>query len=314
MHWGEEELWQKAKAMHANAGASNREEPLFAFWHALCLELLARAALAHCHPSLLADVGPSSDGNNLLYACGITPKVKNFTPVSVKTKTVFSRCEKIIEAFTVEEEKFCNDFMNKRNEEIHTGGPGFAGYETGEWLADYYRVCKILLKHQGKTLEMLFGADETKAAEEMIAAAQETNKKETLDAISAAKKNYAALSPEEQSSRGASAKKDRRIYFRKKVLPLNCPACGNECPVLCEPIRAGETRLQDGEIVQEMVVLPVKLDCSVCGLELKGHAQLHAAGLGGQRSMNEVQDPVKYHDIDIGEYIADYYEPEYDNE
>jgi len=45
--------------------------------------------------------------------------------------------------------------------------------KTGVWLADYYRLCQILLGALGKELGDLFTDEEAGAAETMIAAAAE---------------------------------------------------------------------------------------------------------------------------------------------
>jgi len=320
MSWSEEDLWQKAKLFISYASDFDREDSLFALWSVLGLELLARAALAHVHPCLLADIRNNDEmGENLLHACGIPSEQE---PVSVKAKTVFARCTRVVKDFGPAEKLFCNELMRRRNVELHTGAPVLEEYSTSEWLARYYAVAQLLLVHLGRSLADLFGTSEAKVADEMIRAADDKLKKVTLDAISAKKKEFAALSEVEQARRRADSKNGAKPVGAALLARMGdysrsekCPSCGETCRISGKGVQAGTPKLdEDGDVVINVTVMPVKLECKCCGLLLDGHAQLHAAGLGGQFTSKEVQDPVEFHNIDLGEYLADYYEPEYDNE
>ena len=78
-------------------------------------------------------------------------------PRSVPAKTVFSRCQVIIPEFTENEFNKTMTIMERRNEELHSGTLGFEALKTQFWLADYFRICKILLAFQERTLEDWFG-------------------------------------------------------------------------------------------------------------------------------------------------------------
>jgi hypothetical protein len=186
--WDVDVLWEKTKLYVARAAGEEQEGPLFPFWSILALELLARSVLASVHPALLAE--PQKDGAHLLYAFGYgQPK----PPRSVGAATVFRRCAVVVEDFTEGDTNGAIALIDLRNEELHSGGTPFAGLKTGVWLADYYRLCQILLRALGKDLDELFTENEAKAAETMIAAAAEALETEVKQYIADTRKAFEAL-------------------------------------------------------------------------------------------------------------------------
>jgi transcription elongation factor Elf1 len=310
VHWDHEGLWQKAKLYAHHATASEREGSMFPFWATLSLEFLARATLSSINPCLLAD---PTEGDNLLYACGFP---SNRPPVSIKAKTVFLRCQRLVPNFTEEEFKFCMSLVQRRNEELHTSAPAFEDFPTKAWLARFFRVCSLLLAAQRFSLADLFGETEARAASEMVNADEKQNKKEALDLISAASKSFKSKAQDDVSKLKIEFLSWFKEHKPKLSLLAACPACGEKCLLFGERIGSSEPRLEDDKIVQETAVLPTKLRCPFCGLRLESHALLHGAELGGQYSVKECPDPVKFHGIDPLDYFdpADYYDADYNNE
>jgi hypothetical protein len=94
MNWSAESLYGKARLYAHRAHNESIDSSLFGFWMSLSLELLARAALAHIHPALLAD---PKEPDNIQYAFGIVPKG---VPKSIQAKALFARCSVFIADFT----------------------------------------------------------------------------------------------------------------------------------------------------------------------------------------------------------------------
>jgi|SRR6266566_4520869 len=306
MSWSYDSLWQKTKLYVQRALEAEREGPLFPFWAILALELLGRATLAKVHPALLAD---PQQGENILHAFGYGA-AKN--PKSVPAKTVFLRCKEIVPNFTEQDFKICMGMIERRNEELHAGAPAFEDLPTQLWLADYFRLCQLLLSFQELTLVDLFGQEEASAAEEMIQAAEEQAIKKANQAIEEAKKQFLLLSDEEQQDEkkfGGDLANLRRDSLGKLV---ECPACAAQAVVSGKQIRANEPELVDDMIVREVIALPTKLDCYSCKLTLRGYGELHAAGLGGQYAVKESYEPLQYYSADLDP--ADYNEDEYGND
>lgn len=163
MNWSEDLFWNKATLYMARASSEQREGPLFAFWSILGLELLARAALAKVHPVLLAD--PLEGGDTIFYALGYGATKP---PKSIPIRTVLARCQRVVPDFTKTEVDLCITWVNRRNEEVHTGAAAFEGWSTGLWLAEFYRICSLLVRFQGKELADLFGDEEGNGAKVMI--------------------------------------------------------------------------------------------------------------------------------------------------
>jgi len=311
MNWSQESLWSKATLYMARASSEQREGPLFAFWSILGLEILARATLAKVHPVLLAD--PLEGGDNVFYALGygaIKP------PKSIPIKTVLTRCQRVVPDFTKNEFDLCMVWVGRRNEEVHTGAAAFEAWSTGLWLAEFYRICNLLVRFQDKELAELFGEDEASGAQVMITSLEDEKKKVSLDAISSAQKAFDKLGSEEKSSQRAKAEQwtaELRVRFKKII---SCPACGSPGALIGKRVTSTEPRLIETDIVQETVVIPTSFRCVACGLQLEGHNLLHPAELGGQFVVRELRDPVEYLDIDVMDYFdpSDYFGEEYGNE
>jgi len=302
--WSHESLWLKTRLYAKRAADEPREGPLFGLWSAMTLELLARSALAFVHPALLAD----PRGDDVLYSVGF-PSSK--APRSIAAHTVVSRCQAVVKGFTEAEAKFCNEVMGRRNAELHSGALAFEGLRPEAWLADYYRVCDLLLRAQGKTLGRLFGGDEARAARRMIAAAAADIRKRVLDSISAHRTQFELLTDDEKTERR------RALGMLVLRLPPNalrvlCPACGSYDYVEGKAVRPTRHRLDGDQVVIETVALPVRFECRTCGLRLLGHGALHAAGMGGQYTHREEWDAFEYYDT--GDAPAEYYEDEYGND
>ncbi len=80
--WSKDALLAKAQRYSELMLAYPHDDWRFAFWSTLLLELLARAALSHISPVLLAD---PKDWNNAYHALGFSPKASKFAPEVDKT-------------------------------------------------------------------------------------------------------------------------------------------------------------------------------------------------------------------------------------
>ncbi|CAI3955270.1 unnamed protein product [Commensalibacter communis] len=56
---------------------------------------------------------------------------------------VLKLCESLIPNFLAEDLKFATAFVNRRNEELHTGASSFINNKHSEWLYGFYKCCKI---------------------------------------------------------------------------------------------------------------------------------------------------------------------------
>lgn len=303
MNWSKDALLNKARLFIERGFASDRESALFPFWSVLALEQLARASLAHVHPSLLAD----PQGDNILYACGFHTD----TPKSVGAKTVYSRCNRVVENFTKAEYDFCMSLTYLRNEELHSGHAAFEDLPTSQWLARYYRVCHLLMSHMGLELSDLLANDEVKAATTMLLADEETVRSEVKEAIGRARVTFEGRAEADRASALATAEESAKKHRSWGGLTATCPACGAEGCLDGEDVSVSETRLEDDLLRWEQVVLPTKFECLACELRLEGYERVEAAGLGGHRTREHWDDPVDYYGQRA---IEAYMEPDYGND
>lgn len=300
--WDEQLLWTKAKSYIDLALESDRESWLFPFWSTLALELLARAALSHIHPTLLASTS-ERDGKHLFYALNRVPKAKTYIPKSIDSADVFSRCEEILEDFTKEHHLFCTGMIGRRNEELHSGGAPFVDLNVQAWLPRYYECCTIFLEFIGKNLIDFIGKQEAGAAEKMIKALSDDAAKEVTGEIKAFKKVWES---KEKSAQVVAAKKASEASLRIHGHVVPCPACGSKALLHGEEVSGLPSQIDGDMIVARTVMLPVVFKCVACGLTIKGHNKLHAAGLGSTFTRTVRVDPVDYYGLE------EPYEPEPD--
>jgi hypothetical protein len=315
--WDFDLLWNKTKLFVARATTEEREGPLFPFWSILALELLGRSALAAVHPALLAD----PEGRHLLYAFGFGQPER---PRSVPAATVFRRCAVVIEDFTEADAKGTLALIALRNEELHSGNSAFATLPTSAWLADYYRLCQVLLRSFDRDLEDLFGDDEAAAAQTMVDAAAEELESEVNELVATRRRAFAELEAGEAAVLGEQATEQALTLFQRtqfvtgqagKLIP--CPACDTPAWLTGELVRSGHPRAGEDAIITEVVKLPTRLQCFACELDLEGHGRLHAVGLGGMFTHEFAEDPASFYDIqfDISEVdLSQYFADDYGNE
>lgn len=284
-----------------------RDDDLFPFWASLSLELLARATLSHVSPVLLAEA-VEPDGRNLLHALGLTPKIKNFVPKSLQTSDVLTRCEQVVPNFTKDLEIFCRGLTNKRNEELHSGSLPFAQLQNHTWLPRFYEAATVFLKFQSKTLSDFVGPEEATAAEKMLTAVADEAAKSVQKLINAHLEVWKNKNQIERDALALSAKNAARPWRGHVV---DCPACGSQALLNGEEIRQQAPVLENEELVVRSLMLPNELVCEACGLTVRSHNQLYAAGLGSQYTNTATFDPVEFY---AEQHEPNDGEPEFNNE
>lgn len=322
--WSYDSLYNKAQLYVQRALDSERNSALFPFWASLSLELLGRATLSKIHPVLISD---PRDGSNILHAFGFTPK-KN-PPKTVGAKTVFLRIQIMLDEFTEQNEKFCQSFINMRNEELHTGTPIFDTLSTNVWLTDFYKSTKVLLAFQELELKDFLGQEEADIAIEMIDAFNEKLKTEVLGRISKFSDVFKALETSEIEERTVGLKKKNQSYiFKEKLFNkyrfIECPSCKNEAILIGKFISQSEPKVKEDSIQVNHNILPIGLKCFCCSLKLNNSGEMAQTNFGGQFSIEESIEPLEYYDIEIDpieelksegytlDDLADHFEPDFD--
>jgi len=258
----------------------------FGLWASLTLELLARAALSHVSPTLLAN---RKDWRNVHHALGHPATSVKFVPSSALSSDVLAILNEIVPAFTSELFEACVKALVRRNAELHTGEDAFAGIGTSEWLPYFYMSCKVLLESMGKKLEDLF--DDPKSAQDLITSLQDWAAKAVWGEIESHGKLWAGKGKEEQQAQFGQATSwaTRMAGHRTK-----CPACGS--PALVRGSRHGDVSTEIGEdtVVQKQTMLPSSFECVACKLKISGISKLSACGLGDAFTATSTFSPATF--------------------
>lgn len=297
-----EALWVKAKlfinrAMDEDEFRSFDEQSL---WAALALELLAKAALARVSPFLIAE--PTEDGANLLIASGLLEGEARF--ISLRAKTLFSRCQKAFRPFNMTEASI---ITNARNEYLHGSAIGFTAIPQQAWWPRFWAQAAVLITALDKDIEDFVGFDR----QDIVLRHLEQNAKNveyrTETFIERAKQRLLQYRSGNLSARIAAEWKsgyDRRaglLYSDDAI----CPACGDEGVLEGDSIIETETHWEqnsefDADLIVTHTIGSDYFSCETCHLILDGFEYIEQAGL--PEVFSAEGDP------------ADYYEAEYGND
>ena len=286
--WSRDALLAKAQRYAEEMLMHSRSDWHFGLLSTFVLEFVGRAALAKVSPTLLAE---PKDWNNLYFSLGFTPTATKFIPRSIEVTTVFARLREILPAFTPELEGFAAQHLNRRNEELHAGSAPFDGLKT-TWLPTYYETCSVLLISMGESLSFLFGPNETKVAETLIAASKDESAKAVMKSIAAHKTVWESKDANERTKLTGQAS---TWATRPTGHRLLCPGCSNDALVTGTPISAPLRKLDGDLIVETQEYLPAKFECVACQLKISGLSHLSACGLSSTFKRTFTYDAADYY-------------------
>ncbi|WP_329474981.1 hypothetical protein OG555_25045 [Kribbella sp. NBC_01484] len=276
-----EALWIKAK-LFLNRAMDDEDARAFderALWASLALELLAKAALARVTPALIAD--PSEDGINLLIASGLVEGDPRF--LSVRAKTIFSRCQRAFKPFNAKEAEI---FTSARNEYLHSSGIGFATIPPRAWWPRYWSLVIVLIAALEKELEELVGADRQQEVEDHLAQNTKNIEHRTETLIERAKLRLAQFRGGTLPAKVAAEFRpgfDRTAGLRYRE-PETCPACGEMGTLEGDEVSNTEIeyeQVDDYDFVPT-VTLTIESEffsCPTCQLVLDSYELINQAGL-----------------------------------
>lgn len=303
--WSDDALLIKAQRyceqMHLHAPSDWQ----FALWSCFTLEFLARAALSHVSPALLAD---HRSWHNTYYALGHMPNASKFTPKSISVADVLSRLGEIYPTFSSDLVAFCVAHVARRNSELHSGDSPYEGLKQSTWLATYYKASAILLGTMKKELADLFGADAAILATKLIESAAD----EAAKAVSGKIKSHRTVWNEKEAGEKSLLQKQAEAWATKhNGHRVKCPACGTIAILQGEPISPPSVTLEDDFIVEKQQYLPNKFECVACSLKISGLSYLGEAGLSDVYIRKTEYDPAEYYapDEEWTEYEDDNNEP-----
>ena len=297
-------LWLKAK-MFLNRAMDEQDVRPFderALWATLALELLGKAALSRTSPVLIAE--PTEEGTNLLIATGLLEGEAQF--VSVRAKTVFTRCQRAFRPFSSDEAaKLCN----ARNEYLHGATPGFTNIPEDGWWPLFWRQAVILNGAIDRDIADLVGGDRENIVEHHLDQNRKNIEHRTEMLIEQArtrlKQHHAGSLPAKiakQWSPGISQTAGLRYTEN-----AHCPACGKTGTIEGDDVEDRslehhQVDEHDWDTTVELTIYSEYFSFSNCRLVLDRPELLETAGIDSTFAVDGTED-----------YIA-HLEPEYGND
>lgn len=302
-----EPLYNKSKVYIERAIAQQAGGDMAAcqLWASLALELLGKAALARIHPVMVAD---PQHVDSLFAACG-----RSFSSArkSIMATTVFERLTHVTKHFQKTDQDFCMSMANRRNAELHSGELPFVGMREGAWVPKFWRVIKIILEAQGKTLPDWIGPSESAKAEVAIKVVK------TADTVNgkflAAQKLFEEANSSEEAKNLVRASThflniSWQSHFGQLQVdafaPHRCPVCGCEGAVggefWNEEVSSAEREDEPWMELVEATYVTSGFRCAACRLKLDGREELDLAGIDEEFVTTEEREPD--------------YEPDYGND
>ena len=294
IEWSSDTLWSKAQVYTKLAFEADPSSPLFPLLASFSLEMLGKSALSNIHPALIAD--PRQEGAAILYAFGVPTK----DPKTIVAKTVFNRLRQIVPEFNDDDESYCVLMAERRNKELHTGELSYQNYGTGAWLAEYYRVVKVLCVFLGRDLSDLLGPARAAEAAQITLGEAARVKADVSRRIADRKRAMADLHVHELQQRRIEHEPKNHWRYQSPGWVFRstpCPSCES-----AGSLHLKETGERPPEIVEDAIYVdtiysPREFSCAVCGLKLSGTQELRVAALADEIIRSSESTPTEYFDI-----------------
>jgi hypothetical protein len=302
--WSAEAFLIKAQRYVDEMQSTSPDDWKYVLWSTFTLEMLARAAVAHVSPALLAD---SRDWHHVYYSLGFQPTQSRYVPRSAGIGTVLNILGELDSSFDTDFQSFVGMHMERRNEEVHTGATPLDALGSSRWLPRFYEGCSVLLRFMGREPADLFGSAEATRAAALIEAARDESAKAVQKHVRMSAAAWTAKQDDERAILSAQAELWASRHFGHCVV---CPACGSPALVTGEAMAPPHQAINDDVITETQQYLPSHFECVACGLKIGGLSQLIAAGLGDTFIATSTFDAV---DLYQPEDPYPGYEPDYND-
>lgn len=279
------QLYLKAKLFIARSvrASNDGDADEAALWAACALELLAKAALSKLNPLLVAH--PDDDGKSLLAAAGVATGSSGVK--TIPAKATFARAAR---AFPPFDRQAADEMARNRNDELHSGVPGFDALPADVWFAQYWAQAHILLAALDKEVADFVGSSHQKVVEEHLVRNQQFVTQRVTALLERARQRFAM-------SQGPDATRQTLLDLRSAIERaeavagsysifggyVQCPACAGDALIAGEDIVSSEIEYDYDDFsalpIESGLVLTEALGCEQCGLALDGQALVVAAGI-----------------------------------
>lgn len=304
-------LMGKSKAFIRKAlvAKGNGDHADYQLWASLSLELLAKAALAAIHPSLIVDV--QKNPNAILSACGIEVNARVAT---IGADTAYIRLKHTAAPrFNHAVYEACKGMADLRNAHLHSGELPFDGRAADAWESGFWHACEVVLDSIKSSLDEWLGGTNAQEPKAIIVAAAQAKKAAAKERIAESARNFIErVSKAKDREQLIEKSKHLRpsLYWDTFKRPLDnhwlekCPACSALAVAGGDKTYerlADDQDYEDGgwELV-DIGYATEELHCPTCELNLWGEDELEAAGI----SLEHVEQEER--EIE--------YEPEYGND
>ena len=255
----------------------------YQLWGSLALELLAKAALAAVHPSLIVDT--KKNENALLNAAGIEVIVRVAT---ISADAAYIRLKHVAAPrFNNHVYEACKGMADLRNVHLHSGELPFEGRPNNVWEGGFWHACEIILEAMNSNLDEWIGVSPAKETRNLIRAVSEAKYEAAKRRIIEAKERFEEQFPKQTARTELITKSHAKPPLYKHLRLLldrhwteTCPACESSATVggdkIYECLSDEQTGAEEGYEFVDLTYSIEELYCQTCGLRLEGEDDLRA--------------------------------------
>ncbi|MCA3696454.1 hypothetical protein [Aquidulcibacter sp.] len=299
MSWSKDNYLTKASLYWGKATSNQRDSLEYFLYFALFAEHVIRATLVHVNPVLNA----AKDDESVLYGAGISATT---APKTVELSKAVSWLKRLIPNIGDEEFKAIALLIEFRNTEFHDDTSRFD-------LAVLTKIipqCQVFITRLfdfSETDAVLVIGDGDAAQFKAIAAAKNEDRiRRVKSMIEVTKDRFYHLSKEDQEQK----RQDGHLKFKSLVMTSGrhlkahqCPSCSGLGALSGLPYGRSAPMLIDGDLVEEVRVIPVGFECKICELTVTGLDELLSAQFPHEFTSLQSVDVVDHFGINVEDYI-----------
>jgi hypothetical protein len=299
MSWSKSDYLTKASLYWGKATANQRDSLEYFLYFALFTEHVVRATLVHVNPILNA----AKDDDSILYGAGVSvtsiPKTVDLTKAVAWIKRLIPN---------IGEEEFTAIYLliDFRNAEFHDDKSRFALDILTKIIPQCQSFITRLFDYSNTDAVMVIGEGDAAQFKAITAAKTDDRNRRVKAIIESTKDRFYHLSKEVQDQKrqdGEVKPVSLVMTSGRHLKAYKCPSCSGTGVLMGHPYGRSAPMLIDGDLVEEVRVIPSGFECKICELIVTGLDELLSAQFPHEFTSLQSVDVVDHFGINVEDYV-----------